>query len=100
MKSHYINVLIALLILTLTLPACAPQVTDIPVISGTPETPAPTPPTLGTLTPAPRVLTVCLGEEPNTLYPYGNLNSAACSVLSAIFDGPMDVLEYEYESII
>ena len=39
MKSHYINVLIALLILTLTLPACAPQVTDIPVISGTPETP-------------------------------------------------------------
>ncbi|MGZ9224447.1 MAG: ABC transporter substrate-binding protein [Anaerolineales bacterium] len=98
MKSHYINVSTALLILTLTLPACAPQVTDIPIISGTPETPASTP--LVTPTPAPRTLTVCLGEEPNTLYPYGNLNSAARSVLSAIFDGPTDVVEYEYESII
>ena len=43
MKSHFINGLIALLILALTLPACAPQVTDVPIISGTPETPAPTP---------------------------------------------------------
>src|SRR5687768_1787427 len=101
MKSHTINVLTALLILTLTLPACAPQVTDIPILSGTPgtfEMPASTP--LVTPTPAARVLTVCLGEEPNTLYPYGNLNSAARSVLSAIFDGPMDVVEYQYESII
>jgi peptide/nickel transport system substrate-binding protein len=45
-------------------------------------------------------LNVCLGEEPNTLYPYGNLNSAARSVLSAIYDGPMDVVEYGYEPII
>ncbi|HEX9840194.1 MAG TPA: ABC transporter substrate-binding protein, partial [Anaerolineales bacterium] len=85
-------------VLTLTLAACAPQVTDIPIIPGTPETPASTP--LVTPTPAPRTLTICLGEEPNTLYPYGNLNSAARSVLSAIFDGPIDVVEYAYESII
>jgi len=97
MKSHYKNVLTALFIFALILPACAPQVTEIPVI---PETPAPTPPLSGTPTPAARSLTVCLGEEPNTLYPYGSLNSAARSVLSAIFDGPMDVVEYEYESII
>jgi peptide/nickel transport system substrate-binding protein len=97
MKSYSVNVLTALLILTLTLPACAPQVTEIPIV---PETPASTPLPLGTPTPAPRSLTICLGEEPNTLYPYGNLNSAARSVLSAIFDGPMDVVEYGYESII
>jgi peptide/nickel transport system substrate-binding protein len=97
MKSHYRNVLTALFIFALTLPACTPQATEIPVI---PETPAPTPPLSVTATPAARSLTICLGEEPNTLYPYGSLNSAARSVLSAIFDGPMDAVEYEYESII
>lgn len=98
MKSPYKNVLTILFILALTLPACAPQVTEIPVISGTSETPPPTP--LVSPTPAARTLTICLGEEPNTLYPYGNLNSAARSVLSAIYDGPIDVVEYQYESII
>jgi peptide/nickel transport system substrate-binding protein len=53
-----------------------------------------------TPTPVTRSLTICLGEEPNTLYPYGNLNSAARSVLSAIYDGPMDVTDYGYEPII
>jgi len=81
--------------ISLILSACAPQVTEIPVI---PETP--TLPPLLTPTPAPRSLTVCLGEEPNTLYPYGNLNAAARSVLSAIYDGPVDVVEYGYEPII
>jgi len=88
----YTSVILILMILT----ACAPQVTEIPVL---PETPTAIPP-LSTPTPVSRSLTVCLGEEPNTLYPYGSLNSAARSVLSAIYDGPMDVVEYEYEAII
>ena len=50
-----------------------------------------------TPTPAPRSLNVCLGSEPNTLYPYGSPNSAARSVLSAIYDGPIDIVEYGYE---
>ncbi len=81
----------------LLLAACAPRQTEIPVIPGAPtETPSP----LFTPTPAPRSLTICLGEEPNTLYPYGSVNSAARSVLSAIYDGPMDIIEYGYEPII
>lgn len=82
------------------LSACVPQVTEIPVIRSTPVASQPTP--LFTPTPASqqRSLTVCLGEEPNTLYPYGSLNSAARSVLSAIYDGPMDVVQYGYEPII
>ena len=88
----YISILLVFLILS----ACTPQVTEIPVI---PQTPTVTTPVF-TPTPAPRSLTVCLGEEPNTLYPYGNLNSAARSVLSALYDGPMDVVEYGYEPII
>lgn len=90
-------ILIALLILGLILPSCAPQQTETPLLPDVPtETPAP----LFTPTPAPRSLTVCLGEEPNTLYPYGSLNSAARSVLSAVYDGPMDVDEYGYEPVI
>src|SRR5688572_4801343 len=98
MKSHYKNILTFLFILALALPACTPQVTEVPTIPETPGTPAATP--LVTPTPDLHSLTICLGEEPNTLYPYGNLNSAARSVLSAIYDGPIDVVEYQYESII
>ncbi|MEO7841387.1 MAG: ABC transporter substrate-binding protein, partial [Anaerolineales bacterium] len=85
-----------ILFIFLIISACTPQLTEIPVIPQTPTVSAP----LITPTPAPRSLTVCLGEEPNTLYPYGNLNSAARSVLSALYDGPMDVVEYGYEPII
>ena len=88
--------LIFLLIAALTLPACAPQVTEIPVVAET-QTALPI---LSTPTPAPRSLTVCLGDEPNTLYPYGSPNSSARSVLSAIYDGPIDIVEYGYEPII
>lgn len=87
----YIPVFFILLMLY----ACTPQVTVTPFVA---RTPTPTP--LFTPTPATRSLTICLGEEPTTLYPYGNLNSAARSVLSAIYDGPMDVVDYGYEAII
>ncbi len=85
-----------LLIIALILSACAPQVTEIPAIPATQTSPPPLP----TPTPAPRSLTVCLGEEPNTLYPYGSPNSAARSVMSAVYDGPMDIVEYGYKSVI
>ena len=47
-----------------------------------------------------RTLTVCLGGEPNTLYPYGRPNAAAQSVLQAVYDGPIDVISYEYRPVI
>ncbi|HLO14262.1 MAG TPA: ABC transporter substrate-binding protein [Anaerolineales bacterium] len=95
----FIKALLPLLFLGLTLPACAPPATVPPVIEDIPKTPTPTTAPV-TPTPATRSLTICLGEEPSTLYPYGNLNSAARSVLSAIYDGPMDVTDYAYEPII
>ena len=97
MKTNFVEVLIFLFILALTLPACAPQPIVTPFVA---ETPAATSLPLFTPTPVTRSLMICLGEEPNTLYPYGNLNSAARSVLSAIYDGPMDVTDYAYEPII
>jgi peptide/nickel transport system substrate-binding protein len=77
--------------------ACAPQAAETPVVQDvSTETPTPLP----TLIPVSRSLTICLGEEPTTLYLYGGLNSAARSVLSAIYDGPMDTTGYEYQPII
>lgn len=93
MKPRSIHILI---LLALSLSACAPQVTEIPVI---PDAPTETPTPLPAPTPAPRTLTICLGEEPSTLYPYGDLSSAARSVLSAVYDGPMDVVDYGYEAV-
>ena len=97
MKTNFMKAFITLFVLALTLPACAPQAIVTPFVA---DTPTPTSLPLSTPTPATRSLTICLGEEPNTLYPYGNLNSAARSVLSAIYDGPMDVSDYGYEPII
>jgi peptide/nickel transport system substrate-binding protein len=70
---------------------------------GRPETtptgsaPTPLPPTAAR---AQRTLTVCLGEEPNTLYPFGGPNAAARSVLAAVYDGPIDTRGYEYQPVI
>ena len=94
MKNRIVHILI---LGFLILSACAPQSTETPVI---PNVPSETPPPLITPTPAPRSLTVCLGDEPTTLYAYGGLNSAARSVLSAIYDGPMDLVGYEYNPIV
>ena len=43
---------------------------------------------------------MCLGNEPNTLYPFGEPNAAARSVMSAIFDGPIDMAGYQYQPVI
>ena len=91
--------LLAFILFVFILSACQfPMGTNV-------ETPAPTvilPPTSApSATPVPsRTLTVCLGEEPNTLYPLGGPNTAAQSVLQAIYDGPMDVVGYNYQPVI
>jgi peptide/nickel transport system substrate-binding protein len=91
--------LLAFTLLVFLLSACQfPMGTSV-------ETPTPTvvlPPTpTPTATPVPsRTLTICLGEEPNTLYPLGQPNAAAQSVLEAIYDGPMDVVDYNYQPVI
>jgi peptide/nickel transport system substrate-binding protein len=45
-------------------------------------------------------LTICLGGEPDTLYPLGTPNAPARSVLAAIYDGPIDTLSYDYQPVI
>lgn len=90
---------IVFILVTIFLSACQfPMGLDV-------ETPSPTvaPPSEPTPTATPvasRTLTICLGEEPNTLYPLGGPNAAARSVLEALYDGPMDVVGYKYQPTI
>ena len=86
-------VLIAFIIITACLTpqlqeaTSTPPVTQLPIIT----TPASNPTS---------ALTVCLGQEPNTLYPYGAPNAAARSVLAAIYEGTIDTVSYEYQPVI
>lgn len=60
-----------------------------------------TPTAAYTPTPLPtRVLNICIGEQPNTLFPLGTLNGAARSVLAAVYDGPFDMVKYEAQPVI
>ena len=80
--------------------ACsAPSSIEIPFAQGAADTPTsaaivPTPP------PAPSVLVVCLAEEPDTLYIYGGPNRSAQTILPALYDGPIDVLGYQFRPVI
>lgn len=60
------------------------------------ETPVYTP----TPTPIPRVLTVCTGADPDTLYLYGGNTIAQRLILEAVYDGPIDNRSFEHQPVI
>jgi peptide/nickel transport system substrate-binding protein len=47
-----------------------------------------------------RVLAVCLGQEPSSLFGYSDFSSAARAVRQALYDGPQDVLGYLPQPVI
>jgi peptide/nickel transport system substrate-binding protein len=81
-----------------------PTATPRPPDTETPTptlTNTPTPTQTATPTPTPqRTLTVCMGDEPDTLYPYGGAMLAMSNILDAIYDGPIDSRSYAYQPII
>jgi len=48
----------------------------------------------------PRTLVICLGSQPETLYPYGGQMLAMQSVLAAVYDGPIDSNSFGYQPVI
>ena len=64
------------------------------------ETPTPQETATPSPTPEPRVLTVCLGQEPASLFLYGDGSLAARSVRAAIYDGPLDRVSYQLQPVI
>ncbi|MDD2921407.1 MAG: ABC transporter substrate-binding protein [Anaerolineales bacterium] len=63
-----------------------------PAASETPAAP------ISTSAPESRALTICIGQEPPTLYPFGELSDSARSVLAAVYDDPYDVVGYKYQT--
>lgn len=94
MKRSFIPFFIILILFAV--PAClsSTATTETPTPVEEPP-PSPTPATNET-----DAFTVCMGQEPNSLYPFGALNSAARNVLAAIYDGPIDNAGYEYQPVI
>jgi len=98
-----LGVFFVFIALVLFLSACASQVVTIAVtvppgtvvVTATPS-PSPTP-----LPPEPKVLTVCLVGEPDTLYLYGGSRMAATRhVMESLYDGPTDHVNYAYQPVI
>ncbi len=90
---------------TLLFTGCAPQFVTVTVTTP-PETvvvtATPSPSPISTLLPSePKVLTICLAGEPDTLYLYGGSRLAATRhVMEALYDGPIDYLNYAYQPVI
>jgi peptide/nickel transport system substrate-binding protein len=63
------------------------------------STPSPTE-TIAPLPPAPRVLTVCLGREPSSLFLYEANSQSEQSVLAAVYDGPFETGNYTPRPVI
>lgn len=67
-----------------------------------PSTPPATP---ASLTSSPstvpaRALTVCLGQEPASLFPVNNPSASARAVLAAVYEGPIETNSYAYQPVI
>jgi peptide/nickel transport system substrate-binding protein len=91
---------VAQVVETASRPSATPRPTDTQTPTPT-ITLTPTPTLTPTATPIPeRTLTICMGDEPDTLYPYGGSMLAASNILDAIYDGPIDSRGYAYQAII
>ena len=93
MKKKLPFLLIIFIIMTACLTPQLQAATSTPIATQLPAIDTPLPE-------QPDALTVCLGQEPNTLYPFGELNASARSVLAAIYDGPFDTIGYEIQPVI
>lgn len=87
--------ILALLIPLLALTACG----QVQPSAGTPTNPPTALPPTPTSVP-PKTLVVCMAEEPNDLYLYGDTSRAKWTVLEAIYDGPVDTVHYEPAPVI
>ena len=52
-------------------------------------------------TPEPeRVLSICLGQEPNSLFLYGDVSSSAKIIRQAIYDSSADMVDFQQSSVL
>lgn len=87
------SILVSLFLGSLLLSACS----SLPSII--PNTATPTATATATAVPL-KTLVVCLGDEPKSLYLYGDSSQSMWSVLESIYDGPFDTVNYEPQPVI
>ncbi len=103
MKQHLLRKYLGLLFTALLFTACNVPAGNLETPTSAPATatnPVETPSLPDASQLEPKYFTICLGQEPNTLYPYGNPNPAARSVMAALYDGPVDVFLDGYQPVI
>jgi peptide/nickel transport system substrate-binding protein len=92
-SKYYLSVILLFLIL---LSACKEegiQALEVPQSSGKNDLPG--------LIPSPvpeRTLSICLGDEPDSLFLYGDQSSSAVIIRQAIYDSPVDEVDFQYSS--
>jgi peptide/nickel transport system substrate-binding protein len=47
-----------------------------------------------------RLLTICMGQEPASLFLYADLSNAARNIRQTIYDGPFDIVNFDYSPAI
>ncbi len=82
------------------LSACQPQAEPTSDLQPEPETPAVVVATTKPTPEPPKSLVICIGEEPQTLYAYGGNSKGMWSILEAIYDGPIDTVNFMPEPVI
>jgi len=92
---RFILPLSGLLVAMAGLAACGSLRSTVTPLPVNPESATPS----ATAIPA-RTLTVCLGQEPASLFPVNNPSSSARAVLAAVYDGPIDTNSYGYQPVI
>ncbi|MBN2387787.1 MAG: peptide ABC transporter substrate-binding protein [Anaerolineales bacterium] len=94
-RKHLMKLVRLVLLLVFSLSACGSNADapSTPELTSLPLEPSASPS-------SPRTLTVCLGSEPASLFPLGNLSSSAQAVLAAVYDGPIDSNSYGYQPVI
>jgi peptide/nickel transport system substrate-binding protein len=94
-KRKKIEILSVLLIAAFILTACR--------TAGQPTQPASAPTQAAEPTPTAipqKTLIICLAQEPDSLYLYGKSTRAMWNVLEAIYDGPIDTINYQAQPVI
>lgn len=105
MSHRHRCILSACIIGALLLTGCASQVITVTVTTP-PETVVVTATSAPSIVPTPippepKMLTVCLVGEPDTLYLYGGSRLPATRhVMEALYDGPIDHIDYVYQPVI
>lgn len=86
------------LIVVIGLAACSPEgLGSLKYPEEGPSGPEPTPQPSPV---PPRVLSICLGKEPDSLFLYGDLSGSAKIIRQAIYDGPSDLIDFQFHPII